>query len=421
MWFDNFPYTNFHRLNLDWLIKKVREDGAKVDDFAEELAAMGVEIEQFREYIDGLDQEIQEKIETEIPIAIEEVVESPEFVEEVGQTVRKRRIVIFGDSYAAGWTPDGNVNGFPGMVQNILRLSNDDCLLFTRGGVRFGIEEGSEYAFDSLMADSLSSITNKASITDIVIAGGYNEFGENSAINAGIARCKSIIAANFSNPSLRVYLFAIGYHATNVSRRNFLFMAYEKCYAQSGWAYTRLTPAICNSDWWASDGYHPNQTGQDAIGKNIANIMMGGTDISRSTVEEFAGTGASGRTWYTLMTKDCFDSFLFGTSINYDPAITLQQGTFTELLTITTKLPLDNVPDNNLRQLFTFNAVVVVGGSFYDVPIIAYLQQTARDTVKLYGTIYRINDSHNGFLKYQNVTKIQVESKSIHVRIPYEF
>ena len=419
--FENFPYTNFHELNLDWIIKQIKDGSAKIDDFEEQLTQMGVNIEQFREYIDGLDEEIQEKIDTEIPIAIEQVVESPEFVEEVGQTVRKRRIVIFGDSYSAGWTPDGPVTGFPHIVKNILRLSNDDCLIFSRGGVRFGIEEGSEYAFDSLMNDSLSSIENKASITDIVIAGGYNEFDTKDVINAGIARCKSIIAANFSNPSLRVYLFAIGYHCSNVARRNFLFMAYEKCYAKAGWAYTRLTPAICNADWWASDGYHPNQTAQDAIGKNIAGIMMGGTDIERSTVEEFAPTGASGRTWYSLMTKDCFDCFLFGTSINYDTPITLQQGFFVKLLDITSKLPLDNVSDNNLRQLFTFNAIVVTGGLYYDVPIIAYLQQTARDTFALYGTIYRINETHNGFLKYENVTKIQIESKSLHIRIPYEF
>lgn len=419
--FENFPYTNFHELNLDWIIKQVKDGSAKIDDFAEQLAQMGVDIEQLQEYIDSLDEEIQEKIDTEIPIAVEEAVESPAFIEGVGQTVRKRRIVILGDSYAAGWTPDGNVNGFPNIVKNMLRLQNNDCFIFTRGGVRFGIAEGSEYAFDSLFADSLSSIVNKYSITDIVFAGGYNEFATDNEIKAGIARCKSIIAANFSNPSLRIYLFAIGYHCSNVSRRNFLYMAYENCYAKSGWAYTKLTPSICYADWWASDGYHPNQTGQDAIGNNIAGIIMGGTDISHAISEEFAWTGLSGRTWYSLMTKDCFDCFLFGTTINYDTPITLQQGSFVKLLDITSKLPLDNVSDNNLRPLFTFNAIVVTGGLYYDVPIIAYLQQTERDNFALYGTIYRINDTHNGFLKYENVTKIQVESKSLHIRIPYEF
>lgn len=31
--FDNFPYTDYHRLNLDWIIKKVKDLGTKVDSF----------------------------------------------------------------------------------------------------------------------------------------------------------------------------------------------------------------------------------------------------------------------------------------------------------------------------------------------------------------------------------------------------
>ena len=30
--FENFPYTNVHELNLDWIIKTVKELGLKVDD-----------------------------------------------------------------------------------------------------------------------------------------------------------------------------------------------------------------------------------------------------------------------------------------------------------------------------------------------------------------------------------------------------
>ena len=30
--FENFPYTNVHELNLDWVIKRVKEGNAKIED-----------------------------------------------------------------------------------------------------------------------------------------------------------------------------------------------------------------------------------------------------------------------------------------------------------------------------------------------------------------------------------------------------
>ena len=35
--FNNFPYTNIHELNLDWLIKKVKELDSKVNDDLETI------------------------------------------------------------------------------------------------------------------------------------------------------------------------------------------------------------------------------------------------------------------------------------------------------------------------------------------------------------------------------------------------
>ena len=43
--FNNFPYTNIHELNLDWIIKKVKELDSKVNEDLESV---------IREYVNTL-------------------------------------------------------------------------------------------------------------------------------------------------------------------------------------------------------------------------------------------------------------------------------------------------------------------------------------------------------------------------------
>lgn len=40
MAFENFPYADLHSLNLDWLLAKVKELEAKVNDLEDRVAAL---------------------------------------------------------------------------------------------------------------------------------------------------------------------------------------------------------------------------------------------------------------------------------------------------------------------------------------------------------------------------------------------
>ena len=74
MIFENIPYTNFHDLNLDWIINTVKQMRADIDNGLKTIDEAKAEIEQTLAELDG---EIAEKVEQ----AISDAIESGEFAE----------------------------------------------------------------------------------------------------------------------------------------------------------------------------------------------------------------------------------------------------------------------------------------------------------------------------------------------------
>ena len=79
MAFNNFPYTNFQDLNLDWILRNVKnalENSADAVTAAEIASATATELKNFvNTYFDDLD------VQEEINAKIDEMVESGEFAE----------------------------------------------------------------------------------------------------------------------------------------------------------------------------------------------------------------------------------------------------------------------------------------------------------------------------------------------------
>ena len=411
-----WPYSDLHTLNLDWLIKTVKELFIKTENLEKD-------VNDCTNYIDNVDGEIQEKINTEIPTAVQNAISAGLF-NEVLTAARTRRILFIGDSYAEGWTPDGSVTAFPSIVKNLMHISDSNFFSVHKGGAKFGAVAGSEYAFDEVLYSFLSSITHKESITDIVFTGGYNDSSStDQAIRDGIQRCKNLISTHFTNPSLKIYLFALGYHTNSPSTRFTLWKKYNECYAQSGWAYTKLTQSICYDDWWASDGYHPNAQAQNAIATQIVNILEGGTKIRNCVNEEYALTSLDWENakFYSFMDSDSFDSILYGRYILYDIPITLNNTTPVKIFEITSKLPLANTGDASKQQKYFLPCIIQVGSSYQNHILCIYLEQSARRTFDVMANLFEANEAGTNYEELTNVNQIQVLLNSLHIRIPYQF
>lgn len=50
--FEHFPYTNFHELNLEWLLKEMAKNSQMVKEFAEQLVGINNTLEQLQGQID---------------------------------------------------------------------------------------------------------------------------------------------------------------------------------------------------------------------------------------------------------------------------------------------------------------------------------------------------------------------------------
>lgn len=424
--FDNFPYTNFHRLNLDWIIKQIKENKATIESFTAEVEAMGISIEEFRAYIESIDQEIHthvvEEVTAQVPPAIQEEIESGGF-DQVLTEARKRRFVFVGDSYAEGYNPDGNVTGFPDLIKEDLNIPTDDYFNIHKGGARFGAASGNEYAFDTVLGNNIANISDPETITDLVFTGGYNDSGSSSAdITAGIERCKTIIASHFTNPSLRVWLFGMGYNCLTMATRAALFNVYTYAYAKSGWAFTRLTPAICAQGLWSSDGYHPTADCQTIIAKNIENILNGGTEISHVIAIEYGQTGITNVVLWTRQNEGFFTSCLFSNANIPEDNITLSNNTPVTIFEVTTGMPLANQADVTRARRSNVHAIVKLSDNSYrEVDLICYLEQTARTTFACKAVIYNLNDAGNNYLTLENVTEIQMIVNSLSFIIPFDF
>lgn len=52
--FEHFPYTNFHDLNTDWILKIIKELDAEVDNLEEWRATHEVEYAQLKAFMDSI-------------------------------------------------------------------------------------------------------------------------------------------------------------------------------------------------------------------------------------------------------------------------------------------------------------------------------------------------------------------------------
>lgn len=177
---------------------------------------------------------------------------------------KSRNVVFIGDSYAEGYTPDGYVKGWPEVVKENLELNY--TTIKYRGGTGFhkGLANGT-------FTDLLNQVPSSNSVTDVVVAGGYNDRFATAEQNlSGIKEFCDTAKLKF--PNATIYIGMIGW--TTVENQQQMLRdtisVYKAGASSNGAIYmSEAEDSIHNSKYFSSDNIHPNQEGENEIAKNV--------------------------------------------------------------------------------------------------------------------------------------------------------
>lgn len=237
--------------------------------------------------------------------------------------LENRKIIMIGDSY--GIQNDGSVTVFYWeYFRDALGLTDGINFFHSfQSGAGFGNEE---YLYQ--LQNVSNSITDKESITDIFVCGGWNDsdksqsYGTDDAFNSGIDHFNDYIKANY--PKARMTLAHISWgnpkHMPAVySQMKVSIQRYGE-QSSKGWRILSGTEHILHryeGGIWQSDYAHPSQLGQGYLGMYLPSAFLSGScDINYFGPER---TITSANTDFTIdgINKRCYES-LNGNQYNLD-------------------------------------------------------------------------------------------------------
>lgn len=187
----------------------------------------------------------------------------------------KKNYVFVGDSYLEGYSPDGDTTSFGERVKTILGLSTDNYKAVYTGGYGF--------ATSSNFTTLVNAQSYNSRVTDVIVLAGYNDRTKTQAeISTGMANFKEAVASKYPFANIKVGFVAKSTSQSEQPNIQNGIDRYIKACGANGITYlTNIDNALYNlSSMMASDGYHPNDTGQEAI----ATALLTGIDGTSCTV-----------------------------------------------------------------------------------------------------------------------------------------
>lgn len=327
--FNNFPYTNFHEINLDWILNEIGKLKTYVEEYTavnsvgyagiwditkqypkwsivsnEDSAYLSVENvpsgvaignSKYWKQLADLDPRIGAVLNQ-----IETIEQSVSEIEQSVSEIGKKRFIIIGDSYLEGYSPDGNVVGFGDVFKDFFGFADNDCYLWKNSGGGFSRIGNTGYTFGGLIEAWHNKVDNPSTISHVFMIGGYNDIPTYDQVTNNITLAIDYCKTYF--PNARLYVGFVGRNCSTSNNGQASLISVYKAVKSSAASYlTNIEYACRDITMFSSDGFHPNQAGQNAIAKALCDIVATG---SYSPCTLITNTGVGGLTTTTINGPD---------------------------------------------------------------------------------------------------------------------
>lgn len=291
MSFENFPYSNFHDLNLDWIINQWADMKKSFATYEEAFADLKNFVDSFFENL-NLQEEVNKKLD--------EMVTSGEMSAIIKNLLTSKKYIFIGDSYG---TFDIN---WVDICANSLKLTKEEYYNLSVAETGFGC-----YADNGFLNNLKKFTGNKNEITDIVVCGGINDslFHEvNDLYNNVSTHIRDFI--EYCRINFPIATISIGYIGSALDSSTVLSDRTRQNQTWCLWCYQNN--AISNNAKflngcensmhtsfynYASDLLHPSNDGSYSIGRSVACAINNGSCIISYPYEtistEYTSSGIS--------------------------------------------------------------------------------------------------------------------------------
>ena len=227
-----------------------------------------------------LPAESETKIETEA-----EELETP-------QEVTRQKIVVIGDSYGVGYTPDDSVDTEKGSWPKLVISQNgtDDSIAVSKNGAGF-VKSNEGENFTSLLEKAWEQSDDPESVEAIIVCGGYNDmYYSDSSINYAVQFFA--LTAKKLFPNAIIYIGMISWDEENPAVQskilNTILPAYRQSADKNGMQYISGCEYILQNSFGAftEDHVHPNASGQILLADYINRYLQGDGFFTGLKLEE---------------------------------------------------------------------------------------------------------------------------------------
>lgn len=317
--------------------------------------------------------------------------------QEFNSTRTAKSVVIIGDSYAEGYTPDGNVTGWADKVASSMPY----CTFKIKysGGAGFShVSTSTGKKFIDLLNEAGNEMTeaNRNNVSLVLIGGGMNDRDQTkadlkTAIDTFSSRCRKLY------PYADISYAFIGWSSSSSVRNKLRTECsnLRSCRTSGMKIITSTAFTLHDYKYFSSDGIHPNNDGQDALAQTMAGVILGSEP--NITIEYSLYNFSSSEMASTVnSTDDNIKNYLSLRS-------TFSDGNTNVMLDGRFRLAISNVP----VTIATYPKNLKIGEGWTTPPLTDFACTFfGRDKNNEYFTI-------NGFVRFADNWKIQVYHKEV--------